>query len=497
VIDHVTPLADWVIILPVVLCLMGAGALLMLRGMLRVQLWVTLAVILAVLLCDALLFNRVMADGPLTMTMGKWLPPFGISFTADVMGASFALASAVATLCVVLYLQGDTPESAVRDGVYPMLLLLLAGVSGAFLTGDLFNLYVWFEVMLIASFGLIVLAGHPLQLDAAVKYGVLNFLATTLFLMGLGLLYGLVGTLNMADIVGAAARADAAPLTAIAALFALAFGMKAAVFPVNAWLPASYHAPPPAISALMGGLLTKVGVYALLRTLIMLLPVAREHLASVLMAVAIATAILGPLSAIAETNLRRAIGFILIGGVGLMLLSIAGVEISAVAGSVAYGVHAILTLTGLYLVAGLIERATGQGDTRQMRGLYAANSSISILFFVLVFAVSGVPPFLGFWPKLLMLQGFIGATAWLPAFVVLLNALLTLIAGTRLWSHIFWRGTAEKAALPQSPHMAVWILTVVIMVLGLAPAILIQAAGIAAADLLDPIRYIASVGLSP
>jgi multicomponent Na+:H+ antiporter subunit D len=497
VIDHVTPLADWIIILPVVLCLMGAGLLLMLRGALRAQLWVALAVILAVLVCDALLFNRVMADGPLTMTMGKWLPPFGISFTADVMGASFALAGAVATLCVVLYLQGDTPEAAVRDGVYPLVLLLLAGVSGAFLTGDLFNLYVWFEVMLIASFGLIVLAGRPLQLDATVKYGILNFLATTLFLMALGLLYGLLGTLNMADIVGAARRADPAPLTAIAALMALAFGMKAAVFPVNAWLPASYHAPPPAISALMGGLLTKVGVYALLRTLVMLLPAAREHLAPVLLAVAIATAILGPFSAIAETNLRRAIGFILIGGVGLMLLSVSGVELQSVAGSVAYGVHAILTLTGLYLVAGLIERATGQGDTRQMRGLYAANSSLSIVFLVLILAVSGVPPFLGFWPKLLMMQGFIGAGAWLPLFTVLANALLTLIAGTRLWSHIFWRGTAEKTALPVPSLSAAWIVTIVVAVLGLAPAILIAAAQIAAQDLLDPVRYIASVGLSP
>jgi multicomponent Na+:H+ antiporter subunit D len=344
------------------------------------------------------------------MTMGKWLPPFGISFTADMLGVGFALTGAFATLCVVLYLQSDTPEAAVRDGVYPLVLLLLAGVSGAFLTGDLFNLYVWFEVMLIASFGLMVLAGHPLQLDAAVKNGVLNFLATTLFLMALGFLYGLIGTLNMADIIGKATQADAAPLTAIAALFALAFGMKAAVFPVNAWLPASYHAPPPGISALMGGLLTKVGVYALLRTLIMLLPVPREHLAPVLLSIAMATAILGPLSAIGETRLRRAIGFLLIGGVGLMLLSVSSVEPEAVAGSVAYGIHAILTLTALYMIAGLIERATGQVDTRNMRGLYAANSTLSLLFLVLILAVSGVPPFLGFWPKLLLLQGFMSDT---------------------------------------------------------------------------------------
>lgn len=496
-IDHATPLSDWIVILPVVLCLFGAAVLLMLRGVLRAQIWVALAVIVAVIVCDALLFNRVMANGPLSMTMGKWLPPFGISFTADAMGAAFALAAGVATLCVILYLQGDTPESAVRDGVYPLVLLLLAGVSGAFLTGDLFNLYVWFEVMLIASFGLFVLAGHPLQLDAAVKYGLLNFLATTLFLMALGLLYGLMGTLNMADVIGAATRADAAPLTAIAGLFALAFGMKAAVFPVNAWLPASYHAPPPAISALMGGLLTKVGAYAMLRTLVMLMPLARENLAPVLLAIAIATAILGPLSAIAETNLRRAVGFLLIGGIGLMLLSLSDPQEYAVAGSVAYGVHAILSLTALYMVAGLIERATGQVDTRHMRGLYAANSTLSILFLVLVFAVSGVPPFLGFWPKLLLLQGFIGVADWVPVFAVLLNALLTLIAGSRMWSHIFWRGRGDKAPVPGASLAAAWMLTAVVFVLGLAPAILVDAARTAAQDLITPLRYIVTVGLTP
>lgn len=496
-ITHATPFADWVIILPVVLCLLGAGVLLMLRGVLRAQLWVALAVILAVLVCDAVLFNRVMSAGPLSMTMGNWLPPFGISFTADVLGAGFALVAAFATLCVVLYLAGDMPESALRDGIYPLVLLLLAGVSGAFLTGDLFNLYVWFEVMLIASFGLMVLAGHPLQLDAAVKYGVLNFLATALFLMALGLLYGLLGTLNMADIVGAASRADLAPLTAIAALFALAFGMKAAIFPVNAWLPASYHAPPPAISALMGGLLTKVGAYALLRTLLMLLPAAREVLAPTLLAIAIATAILGPLSAMAETNLRRALGFMLIGGIGLMLLCLSTGDTFAVAGGFAYGAHAILTLTALYLVAGLIERATGHTDTKQMRGLYAANSWLSIMFLVLVLAVSGVPPFLGFWPKLLMLQGFVGETQWVPVFAVLINALLTLIAGTRLWSHIFWRGTAERATLPGAPMAAVFVLTAAVALLGLAPAVLVSAAQIAASEVLNPARYIAAVGLAP
>jgi len=504
VVDVVTPLSDWIVILPLVLCLMGAALLLVLRSFVRTQMWVCLVVVLLVLVCDVALAMRVFDDGPLAMTMGNWMPPFGISFTADMTGAGFALASAFVTLCVVLYMQSDTPESAVRDGVYPLVLLLLAGVTGSFLTGDLFNLYVWFEVMLIASFGLMVLAGKPLQLDATVKYGILNFLGTTLFLVGLGLLYGLIGTLNMADIVGRAPQADLAPLTAVAALFALAFGIKAAVFPVNAWLPASYHAPPPAISALMGALLTKVGAYALLRTLLMLLPAARETLSPVLLAVLVGGAVLGPLSAIAETNLRRAIGFILVGSIAILLLCVpnaspiaAGGAPSAASGGLLYAFHSILTFAALYLTAGLVERATGQTDTRQMRGLYAANSVLSVLFLVLILAVSGVPPFLGFWPKLVLLQGFVGTGDWLTTLTVLLNALLTLIAGSRLWSHIFWRGTAERAALPFRAVSATALLTLVIVALGLAPNVMIAAAQIAANDMLNPARYIASVGLAP
>ncbi|HZY68381.1 MAG TPA: proton-conducting transporter membrane subunit, partial [Devosia sp.] len=495
--DATTPIADWVIILPVLLGLTGSALLLMLRRRMKLQWLVAVSVALLVLASDLALFWRVTESGPLTMTMGRWLPPFGISFTADALGAGFALVGAFTTLGVLLYLRGTAPDDALRNGVYPRVLLLLAGVSGAFLTGDLFNLYVWFEVMLIASFGLIVLAGYPLQLDAAVKYGILNFLATALFLLALGLLYGLLGTLNMADIIRTAAEADLAPLVAVAAVLALAFGMKAAVFPVNAWLPASYHAPPAAISALMGGLLTKVGAYALLRTMLMLMPEARGPLEPALLAIAMGTAVLGPFSAIAETNLRRAIGFILIGGVGLMLLPLWGGTYLAVAGGLAYGAHAMLTLTALYLVAGLIERATGLVDTRRMGGLYAAKSALSAAFLVLVLAVAGVPPFLGFWPKLLLLQGFIATEQWVPVFTILINAALTLIAGSRLWSHIFWRGTAQPAPLPFGPSAATWLLAAAVLVLGLFPAALIDGALLAARDLLYPSRYIASVGLAP
>ena len=429
----------------------------------------------------------------------------------------FALAAAGVTLAVLVYLRHDMPDRARRDGADPLVLLLLAGVSGAFLTGDLFNLYVWFEVMLISSFGLMVLGGRNIQLDGTVKYGFLNFLATTFFLAALGLLYGTLGTLNMADIVGRAGAGNPAVLASIAALLLLAFGMKAAAFPVNAWLPASYHAPPPAISALMAGLLTKVGVYALLRALVMLLPASREILEPVLALVAIGTLLLGPLGAIAETNLRRALGFLVIGGIGATIAGAALGNAAGLAGSATYVLHAMLTITGLYLVAGLLETMTGETDTRRMGGIYAAASLPSLLFFVLMLAVAGVPPFLGFWPKLLLVQGGIeawgfGGDGWALALwiAVLGNALLTLIAVSRLWAHIFWRAGHEGAVTeapnpdlkPLAPRVrrlglgTAGVLTFVVLALGLWPEPLLGFGRDAAAGLLQPANYVVATGLA-
>lgn len=514
--DFATHPGDWLVILPVVLALLGGGVLLMLRDARETQFWLALGVVAVIFVADIGLALRVAESGPVAMTMGRWLPPFGISFVADLTGAVFAVAAAGVTLLLLVYLRMDLPDRARRDGIYPLVLLLLAGVSGSFLTGDLFNLYVWFEVMLISSFGLMVLGGRNIQLDGTVKYGFLNFLATTFFLAALGLLYGTLGTLNMADIVARAGMANPAIMASIAALLLLAFGMKAAAFPVNAWLPASYHAPPAAISALMAGLLTKVGVYALLRSLVMLLPASREVLEPVLVVVAVATLILGPLGAIAETNLRRSLGFLVIGGIGATIAGAALGNAAGLAGSATYVLHAMLTITGLYLVAGLLEAMTGETDTRRMGGIYAAASLPSLLFFVLMLAVAGVPPFLGFWPKLLLVQGGIegwgfgrdgwGLALWLA---VLANALLTLIAGSRLWAHIFWRAGHEGAASeapnpdlkPLAPQVrrlglgSAGVLTLVVLLLGLWPEPLLGFGKEAATGLLRPLNYIAATGL--
>jgi len=509
--ERATSAGEWNLILPVIIALMAGALLLMFRRSRGSQSGFAVLAVLAIIVVEADLFWQVLTTGPVAMTMGNWLPPFGISFAADVMGVGFALASSFVTLVVLVYFQAEIVSRETRYGFYPLVLLLLAGVTGAFLTGDLFNLYVWFEVMLIASFGLMIIGGRKMQLDGAVKYGFLNFLATTFFLIGLGYLYGLIGTLNMADIIRVAGAADPGPMSAIAALFLLAFAMKAAAFPVNAWLPASYHTTDAAISALFGGLLTKVGVYALLRIMIALLPAARDIFDPVLTAIAVLTLLIAPMGAIAQTNLRRAIGFLVIGGIGAVFAGMATPSVPGIAGSTFYAFHSILTMSALYLVAGLIERVTQTTDIRHMGGLYTASTTISIMFIVLVFAAAGLPPFLGFWPKLLLTEAALGQADWLVAFAILANSILTLIAGSRLWAYIFWRAGREgkhseqvndrlRKLSPKENRAALSstvILVGTIVLLGLWPNLLFTSARSAALDLLQTDRYVSAVALAP
>jgi len=506
-----TAAADWAIVLPVVIALMAGALLLMLRRGQSSQAGFAMLAVFGIMAVEIEVFLRVLENGPVAMTMGNWLPPFGISFVVDVLGAGFALAASFVTLIVLVFFQAEVVPREVRYGFYPLVLLLLAGVTGAFLTGDLFNLYVWFEVMLIASFGLLTIGGRKIQLDGAVKYGFLNFLATTFFLVGLGYLYGLIGTLNMADIARSAADAPEGPYTAIAALFLLAFAMKAAAFPVNAWLPASYHTPDAAVSALFGGLLTKVGIYALMRVLLVLMPAARESFDVTLTIIAVLSLILSPMGALAQTNLRRAIGFLVIGGIGAVFAGLAVPSVRGIAGGSLYAFHSILTMTALYLVAGLIERVTQETDTRFMGGVYQTHSPLSILFIVLVFAAAGLPPFLGFWPKLLIAEAAIGEADWIITAAVLVNSILTSIAGTRLWAHIFWRsGRAGKDSELDNDRLrplnlierraalsSAAALVLVIVAFGLWPNLLFESARVAAIDLLQPERYMSAVGLEP
>ncbi|TYC56481.1 Na+/H+ antiporter subunit D [Rhodobacterales bacterium] len=504
--------ADWLVVAPSLITILGGSLCLMLRKHTSLQPKLGNAFLGLLVLANLALLARVLDHGIITMVMGNWLPPFGIAFTVDTLGATLSLIASIVAFCAGIFGSATVDATGRRYGFYPFLLLLMTGVCGAFLTGDIFNLYVWFEVLLISSYGLLILGNDRIQLDGAVKYGVLNLIGTNLFLIATGLLYGIFGTLNMADIAMKAAALEGAAtgtLATVAALYFLAFAMKAAAFPVNFWLPASYHTPNVVVSAVFAGLLTKVGVYALIRVFVLILPESRAYMADVIALVAIATLMTGAIGALAQSEVRRLLGYVVIAGIGAMLAGVAVGSTLAVSGAVFYAVHSIIVMTALYMAAGVMKLIGGSYDLRKLGGLYNKNAAFAAVFLVLAFAVSGLPPFSGFWPKIILVDAaFADGRAWLAA-AILLSGFLTTLAMGRVWIFAFWRGGPEgtpdgelatATATEGSASLAggaIWvplgILTALVIYFGLQPEWMLELSTQGASGVVEPLGYLRSV----
>jgi len=490
----------WLVILPVVLCLIMGAVLATIRRRIALHAPIAIASLAALCVVDAALLHQVATHGPVNMVMGRWLPPFGIAFTADLLGASFALVGGLVALGAAVFALRDIDAIRQRYGFYPFLLFLMAGVSGAFLTGDIFNLYVWFEVLLVSSFGLIVLGGEREQIDGAMKYGLLNLVGTTLFLIAVGYLYATLGTLNMADITMKLARSgDGLPVMTLGMLFFAAFAMKAAAFPVNFWLPASYHTPRITVSGVFAGLLTKVGIYAMLRVLVMLMPAAGQALAPVVGAVAILTMLAGSIGAIAQADIRRTLGYWVISGIGVMLAGIAVGSSQAIAGVVFYAVHSMLVTTALYFMAVLAARRGGGFDLAMLAGLWKAAPLLAALSLALLLSISGLPPFSGFWPKAMLVSAALDGAHWWLAGTILLSGFLITFAAGRVFLLAYWRPATAgagngRAIAPRSGLAAdmvvLLLLTLATTLIGLWPEPVAALARAAAAGLLDPGAYL-------
>ncbi|MEL6920680.1 MAG: Na+/H+ antiporter subunit D [Pseudomonadota bacterium] len=494
-------LADWFTVAPLCVGFAFGALALMMRKNIAQQTQMAIAGLLLFFASTVGLFVHVLENGTVVMAMGRWLPPFGISFTVDMLGATFALATGFVGLAVGVYAMADADTSERRYGFYPFLLMMLAGVGSAFLTGDIFNLYVWFEVLLLSSFGLIVLGSRPAQLDGAVKYAFLNLVATTLFLIAVAYTYGIYGTLNMADIARKSVEmTELGPRATIAAMFFFAFAMKAAAFPVNAWLPASYHTPLISVSAVFAGLLTKVGVYALLRLFMTMFPNDLPGLSLTIAIVAALTMMLGAIGALAQTDIRRALGYIVISGIGIMLSGLALASQTGLSGTVFYATHSIVVMTALYLFVGIMGAQMGTFDLHKAGGLYTRFPALAFTFLVVVLAASGLPPLSGLWPKIYLVKASIDVGVWWLAASILLSGLLTTLALVRVFGFAFWRpapgGRDDAFDAPpfdRTGMAAALALVAVSVVAGLYPEPFIQVADRAAFELLHPIGYIEAV----
>ncbi|MEZ4432299.1 MAG: proton-conducting transporter membrane subunit [bacterium] len=435
-----------VVVLPILAPMLGAVLALLLRGH-RAQRAVWLAAHAAHLVAAAGLLSTVLAEGIAVTRMGAWPAPFGIAFVADRLAALLVMVTAVVGAAVGCY-AALSPRPA--PTLAPLMLMLLTGVCGAFVAGDLFNLYVWFEVLLISSFVLLAHEGRPAPLAGALRYVAINLVSSALFLTALGLLYAKAGTLDLADLARLAASDREGALGGVAVLLMVAFGIKAGVFPLFGWLPPAYPTPAPVVSALFAGLLTKVGVYALMRvfTLVFVHDTGFTH-GLLLMAGALTMGI-GVLGAASRAGIRRILSFHIISQIGYIVVGLALYTPFAIGASVFYLVHHIVVKTALFLVGGLVAEAGGSEELSRLGGLRRVWPALWLVFAIPALSLAGMPPLSGFFAKVGIIRAAFDAGAPGVGALALGVGLLTLFSMLKI-AHAAFLGPAADEARPPRP----------------------------------------------
>lgn len=491
----------WLVPLPVVIPLVAAGLTLALGGRSRLQAIISAVAITLVAVTSAGLVFFAHNRGPQVVNVGEWSAPVGISLVADRLSALMLLVSAIVLLCVLLYslAQGlaDGNEGAPVAIYHPTYLVLAAGVANAFLTGDLFNLYVGFEILLGASFVLLTLGGTGERIRAGSIYVVVSLLSSVLFLTAIGLVYAATGTLNMAQLSERLAGVDPGMVLVLQVMLLLGFLIKAAVFPLSAWLPDSYPTAPAPVTAVFAGLLTKVGVYAILRTQTLMFPETAVN--DVLMVASIITMLVGIVGAVAQDDLKRLLSFTLVSHIGYMIYGVSLANETGLAASIFYVAHHITVQTALFLVAGLIERRGGTTSLENLGGLARLTPALAVLFFVPAMNLAGIPPMSGFLGKVGLLQA--GAELGTPVAYAgvaagLLTSLLTLYAIAKAWNKAFWQEPPEPlpdTSIPRSMFGPAAALAAVGVMFAVVGGPLSSYTASAASDLQARTPYLSSV----
>jgi multicomponent Na+:H+ antiporter subunit D len=442
--SHLVPLL-------VALPLLGASITLIFGRRTRLQVAVSVATLLSVSVIAAVLLATVPSDGALAVSVGGWPIPYGIVLYVDRFAALLVLVSSIVLVAVLLFSIGqgaaDGPDETPVSIFNPSYLILAAGIFNAFIAGDLFNLYVGFEILLVASYVLITLGSTESRIRTGSVYIVVSLVSSILLLSAIAMIYGAVGTVNMAQVAERLAELPQETQLVLHLLLVLAFGIKAAIFPVSFWLPDSYPTAPAPVTAVFAGLLTKVGVYALIRTETMIF--ASSDINELLLIVALATMIVGILGAVAQAELKRILSFTLVSHVGYLIFGLAIGTGAALGATVYYIIHHIVVQTTLFLAVGLIERRAGSTSILRVKGLMKAAPLLALLYFVPAINLGGIPPLSGFIGKVALFEA--AADVGTPIMLVLIiggiaTSLLTLYALMRAWNLSFWREEEDDLA---------------------------------------------------
>ena len=394
--------------------------------------------LIAFLLCIRL-FNATEEYNYLIVQVGSWEAPFGVIFVSDTLSSIMVILTSIVSLAVGIFSTVGLNPSRIKYGYFVFFHFLVMGLLGAFLTGDIFNLYVWFEVVIISSFILLTLGGKKMQMEGAIKYVTMNMLASVVFLTAIGILYGITGTLNLADLAVKIKSIQNPGLVSVTALlFFAGFGIKSAIFPLYFWLPSSYHTPPSAIAAIFGGLLTKMGIYAMIRTFTLIFQ-PDEFMQNVIIIIAILTLITGALGSINKRSVRRLISYLIVCHIGYLIAGIGLYTEIAFVGVIFYLIHDVIVKSNLLMMTGIIQKIRNTIDMTRLGGLYSDYPKISIVIAIAMFSLVGIPPLSGFWPKIQFFGEALETKHYILLGAIIFASFVTLYVMAKMWSEVFWK----------------------------------------------------------
>lgn len=495
-----------VITLLVVAPLVAAGLNMALWRRVRIQQIVGSSVLTAMLIGSLALLRHVTTHDPVVVELGAWSAPLGIVLVADVFSAMLLVVAMATLLAVFVYAVGQPRADKGAFYFHSLYLILATGVAGSFLAGDLFNLFVGIEITLTSSYVLITLGGRKEQVRSGMTYVIINLLASTLLLVSIGLTYAATGTVNMAD---AAQKLDLIPNgvhQGIGALMLIAFGLKAAIFPLFFWLPDSYPTAPVTVTAVFAGLLTKIGMYGIIRTQTLMFPMEGNSL-MLLLGLAGATMVVGAIGALAQNDMKRLLSFSIVSQIGYILFGL-GINTSiGVAGAIFFLLHQIPVKTSLFLVAGLVETVSGSASLDKVSGLMRRSPFTAAMFALSGLSLIGLPPLSGFFGKLALVEAGISSRNWTVTALSLVVSLLTLMYLTKVWSQMFWGEPSQPEQIrlgdgrvfelpdraPRMMNAATLGLVGVTLVLAVAVEPIWSMCTQASGELLDPQFYIQAV----
>ncbi|MEH7113682.1 Na+/H+ antiporter subunit D [Neobacillus niacini] len=488
------------IILPILIPLITGAILIFLNQRIMAQRVIATFSSIGTIIAAWFMIQRVRTEGVQSLNVSSWEAPFGITLVSDMFSALLVLTTSIIAFVCLIYSFKTIGVEREKYYFYAVFNFLLVGVNGAFTTGDIFNLFVFFEVMLMSSYVLLVLGGTKIQLRESIKYLLVNVISSALFVIAVAYLYSVVGTLNMAHISSriSAISVEGMPgiLTVIAVLFLIVFGLKGAIFPLYFWMPGSYYAPPAPVLALFGALLTKVGVYSITRTYTLFFYHDMDTF-GLLSILAILSIVFGVIGAIAFWDIKNIIIYNIIVAVGVILYGVSVLNTASITGAVYYLIHDMLIKAALFLLVGVVISITGTSNLRNMSGLINRYPGLGWTFFIAALALAGIPPLSGFVGKLLIVQGGFEGESFTGAFIVLMSSLLVLFSVMKIFINGFWgkdRTYRDEEKTPVKRLLIAPVILVVISALyGIGSETILPYITQAADTLVDPNIYINAV----